>query len=309
MSNTIAVVGSCMIDFITYSSRLPKIGETLIGNKYEQGFGGKGANQCVTAARLGASTVFVTSLGSDSLGKEYLEKLKTENVDVTHVKLQNNIHSGIAQIIVTETGENVIVIVPGANALLSPKDVVEAKEKIQAASVLVCQFEASLEATLEALKLYKGHGISIVNGAPAVKSVHPDILKLADIFCVNETEAELITGIDHLMLKNAQDAVDKLFSLGCNTVIITFGAQGAIHASQSQKKFVHTPAEVVKAVDTTGAGDAFIGALAYFLAYHKDLPLEESIKRANKIAAQSVLKSGTQTSLPYRKDIPATLFE
>jgi len=311
MAKTVAIVGSCMTDFVTYTSRIPQPGETIIGFKYQQGFGGKGANQCITAARLGASTLFVTSLGSDALGKEYLKNLQAQNVDICHVKIKNDIHSGVAQIIVTETGENSIVIVQGANALLSPQDVAEAKDKIASSSVLLCQFETSLDSTLEALKIFKewGKGTSIVNGAPAIKNVNPDILRLADIFCVNETEAELMTDTKNLTISNAQDAVDKFFLLGCNTVIITFGAQGALLASKSKKNIVHVPTVPVKAVDTTGAGDAFLGALAYFLAYHSHLPLEECIKRSNKIATQSVLKAGTQTSFPYKKELSSELFQ
>ncbi|XP_058790010.1 ribokinase-like [Phymastichus coffea] len=308
MSKTIAVVGSCMIDSITYSSRLPKPGETIIGNKYEQGFGGKGANQCVTAARLGASTIFIASLGSDSSGKEYIKKLKTENIDTSYIKVHNDLHTGFAQIMVTETGENVIVIVQGSNTLLSSKDVEEAKEAIQNASVLLCQFEIPLEINLTALKLYKGHGTSIVNAAPAIKDINTEIFKLSDIFCVNESEAEIMTGIENITVANAQLAVDKFFILGCNTVIITLGSQGAVYASKSNKNIIHIPSEPVKAVDTTGAGDAFLGALAYFIAYHSDLSLEECIKRSNRIAAESVMKTGTQTSFPYKKDLPKELF-
>ncbi|KAJ8673600.1 hypothetical protein QAD02_004862 [Eretmocerus hayati] len=304
----VAVVGSCMIDLITYSSRLPKPGETLLGLKFEKGFGGKGANQCVTAARLGASTVLVSSLGSDSNGQEYLKKLEEENINTAHIKTQENIHTGVAQITVTSSGENSIIIVQGSNLCLSGENVIEAKKHICSSKVLLCQFEVPLLATLEALRVYQGHGTSIVNGAPAVNNVDPDILRLADIFCVNETEAELMTGMKDLSISTAQQAVDKFFSLGCNTIIITFGAQGAIHASSKNKTAIHTPSETVKAVDTTGAGDAFLGALAYYISNHPGLSLQECIKRSNKIAAQSVTKLGTQTSFPSRKELPSELF-
>ncbi|XP_058789808.1 ribokinase-like [Phymastichus coffea] len=309
MSKIIVVVGSCVVDFATYSSRLPKPGETLVGDRFERSFGGKGANQCVTAARLGASTALIGSLGSDSLGQEYLENLKRENIDLTHVKIKSNSDTGIAQIMVTETGENVIVTIFGANALMTCQDVLDAKDKIKSASVLVCQFETTLKATLEALKLFKGQGVSIVNGAPAMQNVHPDIFKLSDIFCVNETEAEIMTGIPNLQLSAGQLAIDKLLSFGCNTVIITFGSHGVIYASKNKKKAVHVPTMPVQAVDTTGAGDSFLGALAYFLAYNPDFPLEECIKRSNKIAAISVTKSGTQASFPYREDLQKELFQ
>ncbi|XP_014226504.1 ribokinase-like [Trichogramma pretiosum] len=308
LTEKIVVVGSCMIDFITYSSRLPKPGETLEGSKFEQGFGGKGANQCVTAARLGASTLFVTALGSDALGHDYMKKLKDENVSTDEVLIKDKIHTGVAQIAVAETGENSIVIIKGANGLLSKNDVINAKEKIQAASVLICQLEIPMETTLEALRLYNGHGISIMNAAPAPTDIDFEIFKLCDIFCVNEIEAEAITGIKNVSLINGQLVADSFLALGCDVIIITLGAQGVIHASQNDKRVVHAPVEPVKAVDTTGAGDAFIGALAYYLAYHKNLSLNDCIVRANKIAGYSVMKTGTQSSFPYKKDLPSELF-
>ncbi|XP_033216965.1 ribokinase-like [Belonocnema kinseyi] len=308
MSSKIVVVGSSMIDFTTYSSRLPKPGETIFGSKFEQSFGGKGANQCVTAARLAASTTFITSLGSDIFAQQYIEKLKKEGIDVTYSKLRKDAHSGVAQIVVAENGENSIVIIPGSNELLSTKDVDEAADVIKNSSILLCQFETPLNVTLHALRLKKNHGISIVNGAPAVKSIDPEILSLADIFCVNETEAECITGIDNLTVSNAQEAIDKLLLLGCNIVIITFGSSGAIFASSDNPKVSFVPADKVKPIDTTGAGDAFLGAFAYFKAYHPNLSMEESIRRSCRIATQSVLKPGTQTSFPRKEELPKDLF-
>ncbi|XP_043473847.1 ribokinase-like isoform X2 [Leptopilina heterotoma] len=250
----IVVVGSSMIDFTAYSQRLPKSGETIIGSKFEQGFGGKGANQCVTAARLEAATAFVTALGSDELGQQYIDKLKFEGIDVTYAKRKKSTNTGAAQITVAE------------------------------------------------------NGLSIVNAAPAVANIPPEIFKLADVFCINESEAESITGIENLTLQNVEKAVDKLLQMGCNTIIITLGSYGAVFASKENKKVKYIPADKVKPVDTTGAGDAFLGAFAYFTAYHANLSMEEIIKRSCKIATQSVLKAGTQMSFPRKKDLPANLF-
>ncbi|XP_046619210.1 ribokinase-like [Neodiprion virginianus] len=304
----VVVVGSCMVDFSCYASRFPKVGETMCGEKFVTSNGGKGANQCVAAARLGASTALIASLGADSLGKEYFEKLKLENINVSKVHLREGIHSGIAQITVADSGENTIIIVPGANTLLSPEDVDDAEELIKNAKVLLCQFEVPTAPTLQALKLFKGRGLSILNGAPAMPNPDPELLKSCDIFCVNETEAEIMTGVPVTGLYESQIAVNKLLQKECNAVLLTLGALGAVYASQSNPNVIHIPTEKVKAIDTTGAGDAFLGSFAYFAAYHAGLSIDQIAKRACFVASQSVLRIGTQSSFPYKQDLPADLF-
>lgn len=308
MTSNIVVVGSCMIDFSCYSPRLPKPGETIIGNEFHIKYGGKGGNQCVAAAKLGASTALVASLGSDTFGQNYLEVLKKENVNASYVQIQKDKQSGIAHITVAENGENCIVIVPGANDLLSPEHVITSTELIKNATVLLCQFETPLDSTLQALRIHRGHGISIVNAAPALENVDPELFQLCDIFCVNETEAEVITGVEPLSLSNAQEAIDILLSKGCNLVILTLGPLGAVYASQDNKKITQILTTKVQPVDTTGAGDAFLGSLAYFKAYHPHLSTSECIRRACEIATKSVLKIGTQESFPKKEDLPRELF-
>ncbi|KAL0106007.1 hypothetical protein PUN28_016018 [Cardiocondyla obscurior] len=309
MASKIIVVGSCMIDFTCFSSRLPKPGETLVGTRFERNYGGKGANQCVAAAKLGGSTALIASLGSDTFAQEYLEILKKEYIDASRVKIQSGKHSGAAHITVAENGENSIVIVLGANESLTPEYVDSAVDVIKSASVLLCQFEVPLETTLRALKLHQGHGFSIVNGAPAVKDPNPEILRLCDIFCVNETEAEVITGIQPVNLSNAQQVADELLAKGCNAIILTMGPLGAVYASKVNRKITQIATAKVHPVDTTGAGDAFLGALAYFKAYLPELPMEECIKRACVVATKSVLKFGTHASFPSRKDLSEDLFK
>ncbi|EFN66436.1 Ribokinase [Camponotus floridanus] len=308
MTPKIVIVGSCMIDFTCFSPRLPKPGETIVGTKFERKYGGKGGNQCITAAKLGGSTALIASLGSESFAQEYLEILKKENVDTSHVKIQKDKHSGIAHITVTEDGENSIVIVLGANESLTPEHVDSAVDVIKSASVLLCQFEIPLETTLHALKLHRGHGFSIINGAPALKNFDPEILKLSDLFCVNETEAEVTTGIQPVNLSNIQQVADKLLAMGCNAIILTLGPLGAVYASKANRNVTRIPVTKVHPVDTTGAGDAFLGALAYFKAYHSHLAMDECIRRACVVATQSVLKFGTHASFPSRSDLPADLF-
>lgn len=308
MKPNVVVVGSCMIDFTCFSPRLPKPGETIIGTRFEKKYGGKGANQCVTAAKLGASTALIASLGSDIYGKEYLEILNKENVDTSHMQTQLDKQSGIAHITVAENGENSIVIVLGANELLSPKHADSAVDVIKGATVLLCQFETPLETTLHALKLHKGHGLSIVNGAPAVENVDLEILRLCDIFCVNETEAEIMTSINPVGLSKIQEAIDALLEKGCNTVILTLGESGAAYASRTNRNVTLISAPRLQPVDTTGAGDAFLGALAYFKAYHPTFTMDECIRRACIVATESVLKFGTHASFPTRSDLPKELF-
>lgn len=309
MSPKIVVVGSCMIDFTSFSPRLPKPGETIIGTNFEIKYGGKGANQCIAAAKLGASTAIVACLGGDKYAEEYLKIFEKENVNTSHVQIKENQHSGIAHITVADNGENSIVIVLGSNASLSAKQVDNASELVKDAAVLLCQLETSMDSTRHALKLHKGHGLSILNGAPAMKHIDQELLSLCDIFCVNEIEAEMMTGVELLGLSNVQKAIDKLLDMGCNTVVITLGELGAAFACKKNRTATVIPnSKRVQPVDTTGAGDAFLGAFAYFKAYHPALPMNECIRRACIVATESVLKLGTHASFPTREILSSELF-
>ncbi|XP_043493353.1 ribokinase-like isoform X1 [Polistes fuscatus] len=309
MPGKIVVLGSCMIDFTCYAPRLPKNGETICGNKSKIKLGGKGANQCVAAAKLGATTALISSLGCDFFAKNYLDALKELNVDISFIRVHESAESGKAHITVAKNGENSIVIIPGANELTSVEHVKNATTLIENASVLLCQFESPIDATLQALRIHKGHGYSIVNGAPAIKSVNPEIFSLCDIFCVNETEAEVLTGIYPVVMSNVNLAVSFLLSQGCNLVIITLGSLGAVFASKDTEEIVRVDTVSVTPVDTTGAGDAFLGSLAFFLAYYPELPMKERIERACKIATLTVLKEGTHDSFPKREELPESMFK
>lgn len=309
MNSKIVVVGSCNIDLQCFTQRLPRPGETLHGTEFRKGFGGKGANQCVAAAKLGASTAMVARLGDDSFGQDFLGSLKNNKINTDHVHITKDVSSGMAQITVAENGENAIVIVPGANNELSVADVQHASEIIKLASVTVCQFEIPVETTLEALRITKeGEGIAIVNAAPAITTLDPLVFKLSDIFCVNESEAELLTRMPVQSVEEAMVAVGRLLDKGCKQVIITLGASGAVFASQDNSVPVHVPTKNVKPVDTTGAGDMFVGGLAFYLAYYPQLPMKEIVKRSCEVATVSVQKYGTQTSFPTKDDLPAELF-
>ncbi|XP_068158816.1 ribokinase [Drosophila tropicalis] len=299
----VLVFGSAIIDFICYTPRLPRPGETLHGHKFQKGYGGKGANQCVAAARQGSRTALIAKLGDDTFGADYLQQLRKEGVNVDHVNLLENHTTGIAQIAVSDGGENNIIIVVGANNQLGSDDVSLAMNVFKEAKVLVCQLETPLAATVTALKAFR-HGVSIVNAAPAMEQTPKELLELASIFCVNESEAALMTHVDRIIdIRQAEAAIARLFEMGANTVIITLGKLGAVFGhKKTPTKFEHVPAPNVpadKVVDTTGAGDAFIGALAHNLARYSKRSLGEHIAAACAVASQSVQLPGTQASFPH----------
>jgi len=296
-SNEIVVVGSCMIDFVSYAPRLPKSGETIHGREFVTNFGGKGANQCVAAAKLGGKTSLIARVGDDIWASKYIDNLKKENVNTELVQYTENCSTGIAQIAVADTGENMIIIVAGANKKLSTKDVEAAQSVISNAKVLVLQLETSQEVAIRSIQLCRG--ISILNGAPALAEFNPQLLKLPTIFCVNESEASIFAGLPVTNPSEAESAAVDLISKGCNSVLITLGDQGAFYLDQHEKFYVASPK--VKCVDSTGAGDSFIGALAYLLANRKDISMKEAIEKACIVAADSVTRLGTQISFPNGK--------
>ncbi|KAM8785014.1 ribokinase [Rhynchonycteris naso] len=305
----VVVVGSCMTDLVSLTSRLPKTGETIHGHKFFIGFGGKGANQCVQAARLGAKTSMVCKVGKDSFGNDYIENLKQNGISTEFTYQTKDAATGTASIIVNEEGQNIIVIVAGANLLLNTEDLREAAGVISRAKVLICQLEVTPATSLEALTMAHSSGVkTLFNPAPATADLDPRFYTLSDVFCCNESEAEILTGLAVSSPMDAGKAALALVERGCRVVIITLGAEGCVMLSQSDPVPKYIPTEKVKAVDTTGAGDSFVGALAFYLAYYPNLSLEEMLKRSNFIAAVSVQAAGTQSSYPYKKDLPLDFF-
>uniref|UniRef100_A0A8D0BC86 Ribokinase n=1 Tax=Salvator merianae TaxID=96440 RepID=A0A8D0BC86_SALMN len=305
----VVVVGSCMTDLVSLTTRLPKAGETIHGHKFFTGFGGKGANQCVQAARLGAKTSMICKVGNDSFGNDYIENFKKNQIPTEFVGQVKDAATGAASIVVNSEGQNFIVIVAGANLLLNSDDLKRAAHVITKAKVLVCQLEITPAVSLEALKIAHSNGVkTLFNPAPALADLDPQFYIHSDIICCNESEAEILTGIT---VHNAEDAGRVgciLLERGCNTVIITLGSDGCVFVSTVEPTPKHIPARNVTAVDTTGAGDSFVGTLAFYLAHYPNLPLEEMLRRSNYIASVSVEATGTQTSFPYRKDLPQHLF-
>lgn len=294
----ICVVGSSNIDLISQVPRLPKLGETLIGDAFHLGYGGKGANQAVMAAKLGAQVTMVTKLGRDVFGDGTLKNYREQGIDDTYVLFDDKLSSGVAPIFVDAEARNFIVIVPGANLGLLPADVQNAREAISRAQIMICQLEVPVETTLEAFRVAKQADLlTILNPAPAAQ-LPDELLRLTDICAPNETETELLTGMPVHTMEDAERAARKLQERGPKRVILTLGERGSLVLDGEQ--MWHAPAVKVKAVDSTGAGDAFVGSLAVFLG--EGLGLNDAVRRANAVAALSVTKIGTQVSFPKRQE-------
>jgi ribokinase len=280
------------------------MGETLHGNRFHMGYGGKGANQAIMAAKLGGAVTMVTKLGQDVFGENTLKNFKAWGVNPQHIHFTDQAFSGVAPIAVDPEGHNSIIIVTGANDLLTVEEVEAARADIASSSIMVCQLEIPLEINLAALRIAREEGIkTIFNPAPARSELPDEIYQLSDIFCPNETETELLTGKSVGSLEEAEDAAKVLIERGAASVILTLGERGSLLVMGETTE--HVPVDPVKALDTTGAGDAFVGSLAFFLASGKSL--SDSIQRANRIAAISVQSSGTQTSFPEATDLPPEL--
>jgi ribokinase len=302
MANTaplICVVGSVNIDLTFRTPRLPRPGETLAGTAWQLGFGGKGANQAVTAARLGARVSMIAKIGRDAFGEKTLQNFAAQGIDTTHVTISADRSTGAASIVVDDEARNAIIVVPGANFALTPMDVCSAARTIQTAAILVCQLEVPVETTHEAFRIAKAAGVkTILNPAPAAPL--PDkLLGLTDLCIPNETEIEQLTGHASTSWEQAEEAARLLIKRGPRAVIVTLGDRGALVVdSHSASKSL---AISVRAVDTSGAGDAFIGGLAAFLV--EGVSLGKAIARAHRVAALSVTRLGTQTSFPTRGEL------
>ena len=299
----IVVVGSTNIDLTFSTARLPKPGETLTGHGFQLGHGGKGANQAIMAARLGAHVSMVSRVGPDVFGDDAISNYHSHGVDTTFVRKDETLLTGVASIVVDDDARNCILVVPGANAALSPVAVREALPALCQCRVVVCQLEVPMASTLEALLLAKAAGIAtILNPAPALP-LSNELLWLTDLCIPNETELELLTGHGVTTLKAVENAARVLAKRGPPTVIATLGERGVLIVDAGAT--THLPAVPVKAVDPTGAGDAFIGSLAVMLAEGRSLA--EAVRWANTAAALSVTRLGAQAAFPTRAEVETLL--
>jgi ribokinase len=284
----IVVIGSANIDLTTFTDRFPRPGETIFGRDFSLGFGGKGANQAVAARNCGADVAMVARVGDDMFGEATIQNFKKLGIDTSRVLMTPCVSTGVAPIFVDSAGQNRILVVKGANDRLTPEDVYAAKDVILRADKVVLGLEIPLLTTIKALQYAKEHGIgTIFNPAPA-QILDLKEAGLADYVIPNETEAEILSGMPVRNLDEARQCVRKLQEGGLSRVIVTLGANGALFGDQ------HIGSFAVEPVDTTGAGDAFIGSLAVFLSSgYSEL---EAISRANLYAALSTLSIGTQKS-------------
>ncbi len=296
--NKIFVIGSANTDMVVKTDKLPLPGETLLGGSFFINAGGKGANQAVAAARLGGHVTLVAKLGKDLFGKETMEGLKKENINTEYVFTDENAPTGTACIIVNAEGENYIVVAPGANANLLPADI-EKVNDISGAEIILVQLEIPM-ATIEYIaKLAKAHHQKlIINPAPA-RTLSNELLAGLFLITPNETEASFLTGISVTDEATASKAAAVLLNQGVQNVIITLGRQGACFQNREAKFLIEAP--VVRAVDTTAAGDTFSGALA--VALTEGMEWEKAIQFAVQAASISVTRMGAQASVPYRKEI------
>jgi len=295
----IVVVGSTNTDMVVKAARIPAPGETILGGRFLMNPGGKGANQAVAAARLGGDVVFVAKVGDDLFGREAKALFAKEGVHTEYVFTDSGEPSGVALIMVDAKGENCIAVASGANATLTPGDVEAARGEIENAGVVLMQLETPVETLACAAQWAAAKDVPVVlNPAPACK-LPAKLLKCLSLITPNESEAELLTGVKVRDEASAGEAAGVLCAKGVKRVIVTMGAKGAFVYSDGHGVLV--PAQKVKAVDTTAAGDVFNGALA--VALTEDRPLMAAVNFAMKAAAISVTRMGAQASAPYRHEL------
>lgn len=294
----IAVVGSANVDLTTFNDVFPRPGETIFGKKFDLGFGGKGANQAVAARLAGASVAMVAKVGSDLFGPATIANFQSRGIDASHVRIAEGVSSGVAPIFVEPGGQNRIIVVKGANDTLSPEDVDAAAPLLSKADTIVMQFEIPLSTVYHTVRFAASRGIrSIVNPAPAQK-VDFQQLSAASYFIPNESEAEIITGLPVRTPEEASICANFLLRQGIKRVVLTLGARGSLLAGAEGTELI--PAFKVDAIDTTGAGDAFIGSFAVFLG--EGLTEKEALSRSNLYAALSTRNVGTQKSFADRAE-------
>ena len=294
----ICIIGSIGYDLTAYMYQFPKAGETIVGKKFIQNPGGKGDNQAIAAARVGGDVTFIGAVGDDNYG-ELLKKSLEANKVKTHLKIVPNISSQIATILIDETGENRIVIVPGANNFVDKKQIDDNFGIIKECDIILMQLEIPME-TVEYVidKFYQLNKILILNPAPGAE-LSDNIIKKCTYLTPNENEIGLITKMPYDTIDNIKLAAKILIDKGAQNILVTLGEKGAY--LKNKDKDIIIPTMKVKAVDTTGAGDCFNGVFAMYLALGKSVI--EAIKYANVASSISVTRPGTVPSLPYKEEV------
>ncbi|MDO4916011.1 MAG: ribokinase [Rothia sp. (in: high G+C Gram-positive bacteria)] len=288
----IAVIGSNNVDLISYIHRMPEQGETIEAPDFRLGCGGKGANQAVAAARLGSEVLMLTRVGNDLFAANTIQNFRDNGIDDKYI-LRTDATSGVAPIFVDEKSNNSIIIVKGANALLSREDLENAREDIAECQLIVLQLEISLETVYAAVELGEELGIPVLlNPAPATSELSLERVKGVEFIVPNETELSLLSGMPVETLEDISNAAHVLLNVGIKNVIVTLGARGVLWITEDGEQLIE--ANKVAAKDTTGAGDAFIGCFSH--SWTKTGDIAESLRVANIYAGDSVTRFGTQTS-------------
>ena len=298
----IGVVGSSNVDLVTYVDRMPVWGETIAAPRFEMSHGGKGANQAVAAAKLGADVVMVSKVGDDMLGDGVLQNFERTGVDARHVERVNGQSTGTATILVDKSGDNCILIVKGANGDLTPEDVERAGDDLKTCDLILTQLEVPLETVYATLAFGKRHGVkTVLNPAPAVRDLDMERARDASFLMPNETELAILTRLPVESEAEVAAAAHSLVGRGFEAVIVTLGARGALIATPEGARRI-APVKV-EAIDTTGAGDAFIGSFARYLA--AGLSLDAALAQASRYAAFSVTRRGAQKSFATEAEFEA----
>ncbi|HHW6327689.1 TPA: ribokinase [Staphylococcus aureus] len=301
MTNKVVILGSTNVDQFLTVERYAQPGETLHVEEAQKAFGGgKGANQAIATARMQADTTFITKIGTDGVADFILEDFKVAHIDTSYIIKTAEAKTGQAFITVNAEGQNTIYVYGGANMTMTPEDVINAKDAIINADFVVAQLEVPIPAIISAFEIAKAHGATtVLNPAPA-KALPNELLSLIDIIVPNETEAELLSGIKVTNEQSMKDNANYFLSIGIKTVLITLGKQGTYFATKNQSQ--HIEAYKVNAIDTTAAGDTFIGAFVSRLNKSQD-NLADAIDFGNKASSLTVQKHGAQASIPLLEEV------
>ena len=297
----ISVLGIFVADISFLANKIPSEGETILGENYNIGPGGKGCNQAIAIARLGGTVNFISKIGKDNYGQLAIETLKQNNIDTSTIIESSDHQTGVAGIMVdSKTGNNAINVITGAPSTLTIDEVNKNLDKIENSKIFLTQLEIPKDVTLYSLKIAKKNKVlTILNPAPA-SEISKEFFNYIDYFTPNETEAEFYTGIKIRNEKEAKEASTKLLNLGVKKVIITLGDKGLFYSDGKEDIYIKA-LDLKNVLDTTGAGDAFNGGLAFALSQNK--PIEEALNLANKVAGLSTTKFGAGKSMPLLKDL------
>lgn len=301
--NKICVLGSMNMDLVMKIKDMPKPGETILSKSYEKIPGGKGANQAVAAKRSGAHVSMIAKIGKDDYGRELRDKLKDDNINIDYVFEDTSNATGTAMIMVADSGNNSIIVNAGSNMTINEKEIDSTTDRIKESDILIAQFETPEEMSLRAFKIAKENNkITILNPAPA-KKIDDELLNVTDIIVPNETEAEVLTNVTVENIEDAKKAAKVFMDKGVKFVIITMGSKGAAVIGKDFCELV--PAYKVNAIDTTAAGDSFIGGLSTKLNANEITKenILKAVKFGNMVSSIAVQREGAQPSIPYKEEV------